>query len=78
MIPYFAITYRLLEKHLDGTLTPFERTRDIYSANVRAKTKEQAVERLKRDFNMLTVEIVAVSDKMEMTVEEYKNGGNEA
>lgn len=74
MIPYFAITYRLLEKHFDGTLTPFERTRDIYSANIRAKTKEQAVERLKSNFKMLTVEIIAISEKKEMSIEEYKSG----
>ena len=71
MISYFTITYRLLQKNADGTLVPFDSTKGIYTANVVSKTAECAIERLKRDFHMLTVEIVTVSGPQEMPVEEY-------
>lgn len=74
MVPYFTITYKLLQKNLDGTLVPFDSTKGIYTANLVSKTEAQAIERLKRDFHMLTVEIVSVSDMQVMTVEEYVNG----
>ena len=74
MIPYFILTYKLLQKNADGTLVPFDSTKGIYTANIVSKTAECAIERLKRDFHMLTVEVVAVSERQEMTVEEYVDG----
>lgn len=74
MITYFTVTYKLFDKGLDGNLKPFDRTKGIYTAEVTADTKEAAVEQVKRDFNMLTVEIVAVSEPKTMTQEEYKKG----
>lgn len=74
MISYFIIDYRLFEKNADGTLIPFEKTGSLYTANIVAKTSKIAVDRLISDFHMLTVEIINVSDKKEMTEEEYVNG----
>lgn len=74
MISYFTIDYKLFEKNADGTLVPFEKTRALYTANVLAKTSDDAVKRLTDDFHMLTVEVVNVSDKKELTEEEYING----
>lgn len=75
MVPYFTITYRLLQKNADGSLIPFDSTKGIYTANVVGKTEAIAIDRLKRDFHMLVVDIVAVSDMQVMTVEEYVNNG---
>lgn len=74
MISYFTIDYKLFEKNADGTLVPFEKTRALYTANVVSKTADSAIARLKDDFHMLTVEVVNVSGKKEMTEQEYING----
>lgn len=74
MISYFTIDCKLFEKNTDGTLVPFEKTRTLYTANVVAETADGAIARLKDDFHMLTVEIVSISDRKEMTAEEYTNG----
>lgn len=74
MVPYFTVTYKLFQINLDGTLAPFDPTRGIYTANLVSKTATQAIERLKRNFHMLVVEVVSVSSRQEMTVEEYLNG----
>ena len=74
MITYFTVTYKLFEKGLDGSWKPFDRTKGIYTAEVAADTKETAVEQVKRDFHMLIVEIVAVSEPKTMTQEEYEKG----
>lgn len=74
MIPYFTIDYKLFEKNADDTLVPFEKTRTLYTANVVAETADDAIAWLKDDFHMLTVEVVNVSDKKDLTEQEYING----
>lgn len=75
-ITYFTIGYKLKEKdpYNVGHLKDFSVTQGSYFAHIVADTKEDAVEKLKRDFNMLTVEIDSMSDAKTMTKEEYENG----
>lgn len=77
-IPYFVVAYRLFEKDGDGKLVPFEKTRSLYTANITAKTADEAIEELKEDFHMMTVEVLSVSSQKTMTLEEYENGDEES
>lgn len=76
MITYFTIGYKLKEKdpYNVGHLKDFSVTQGSYFANVVANTKEDAIEKLKHDFNMLTVEVDFISEQKTMTEEEYENG----
>lgn len=69
--PHFNVTYILQTKGADGKMELFDKTRGLQTADVGAETKEEAVSSLKRMFNMLHVEVVSVSDRMEMSDQEY-------
>lgn len=74
LISHFNVSYKLFESDGNGGKKPFDSTKGLYTADVIADTAEEAAEKVKKDFHMLTVEIVSISDKMTMTKEEYENG----
>lgn len=69
--PHFNVTYILQVKGHDGKMELFDKTRGLQTADIGAETREEAVSNLKQMFNMLHVEVVSVSDRMEMSDQEY-------
>lgn len=76
MHDYYTITYELKEKDLDhpGQMKDFNPCIKLYTANVGAKTADEAKSKLVELFNMLKVEVKSVSEKKSMTDEEYEKG----
>lgn len=76
MHTYWTFEYALKEKDVDhpGQMKDFDSCHGSYVGQVEAPTAEAAIDKLKSDFHMLTVEVLSEPVKHEMTNEEYENG----
>jgi len=71
MVNYYTIAYKLKTHDLAGNVSDFEKTTSTYLANEIANSKEEAVSKLKADFNMLDIEVMSVSDMKTVSDEEF-------
>lgn len=75
----WTFEYALKEKDPDhpGQLKDFDPCHKSYTAHVEAPTDVAAVIKLKRDFHMLTVKILTLPKKYEMSDAEYNRDAGE-
>ena len=76
----WTFEYALKEKDIDhpGQMKDFDPCHASYTCHVEAPSAEVAVEKLKSDFHMLTVEVLTEPKRYDMTDDEYENGRVEA
>ena len=71
----WTFEYALKERDVDhpGQLKDFDSCHASYTGHIEAPSAEAAVEKLKSDFHMLTVEVLTDPVREDVSDEEYEN-----